>query len=787
MKHLRSKGIRFLFIICILMLAITPAVSSQSAVTLDKCYDQFGVIRTDKNSYDSDFCFMADKTLTYISYGEYKIMKGLAPALDGSVKLINNASPTPIIEVKEPTHPAVLQPTMGAPAQPIIQQPVIEQPTMEVPMQPIIQQPVIEQPTMEGPAQPIIQQPVIEQPTMEVPMQPIIQQPVIEQPTMEIPTQPIVEAPILEVPVQPIIEQPDEVTPFFGEKPTTTPIAEPMTIATDISPSETIIQPMETIEAVTEPTVEPMPEDENVLFKSVPLIGTITEINGLYPAAGEVYNTTNVNFVWTFDSVGVDTVPTAFTLTLDGVPTAVNPACDVDSCNTTLPVAAGNHTWFVTGRAGPLTISSRPIAFSVVPAIASPAKPVLWSPTGTVNSRNQQMMWYPAANANSYTLNWSYGGGNGNANLNATDESCKSGICSLAIAFPAEGDYTWTVTASNSVGPNATSDPLTFKIVAPVAAPSKPVLGLPDGSYTSPTVNFIWKPANNAVSYTVFWVSQYGDSGSKMLAASDASCAAGDCHVSDLLPKTGSYTWYVVATNSAGTTQSDSKQFTLSNQVFTPAANTPRGAVGNSQPFFYNFSQVQDNVYEYNVKVWEAYSNNQVADYYWNVSNLNCNGSTCTGQASSTLPQGYYYWKVRARTNNDISDWSAASHFNNLTKPQPTQPAPNTIPYAYSPSGLIQTANPIFSWRPITGAGAYWLTIFDAYGNQIYSTSTTSAVCNWKVCTLARFTLPGSGNYSWRIAGGSSSGVVWNASSARFVYQAARRQSHQSRLHLRQV
>ncbi|HNY93729.1 MAG TPA: hypothetical protein PKJ88_03410, partial [Flexilinea sp.] len=212
-------------------------------------------------------------------------------------------------------------------------------------------------------------------------------------------------------------------------------------------------------------------------------------------------------------------------------------------------------------------------------------------------------------------------------------------------------------------------------------------------------------------------------------------------------------------------------------KVSTPYGTSPSGTIYSENPLSFTFSRVEDNAYQYNVTVYNAYTGEQVADYYWNESELSCSGNYCTGVADSALGKGYYFWRVRARTNNSVSNYSGAVYFRN-TYCENCYPYsyyyPNTVPTPYSPIGLIHEASPVFSWKPITGATAYWLTIFDATGKAIFSSSTDNSICNYQICTYSpAFTLPQDGNYTWKISGGSNTGVVWNYASAAFTYVGA--------------
>ena len=520
------------------------------------------------------------------------------------------------------------------------------------------------------------------------------------------------------------------------------------------------------------PTPEPtqqMVEKMPMMLQAVPLVGTPTKLYGKFPAQGDVYQSTLVTFNWEFDSVGVDTVPTSFTLVLNGIGYAVTPECSVSACQTTRTLAAGNYSWYVTAQSGTWSVSSNAISFSVFPSAAGvPGKPLLYGPSGNQTSQSVKMIWLPADKANTYTITW-WGAANGSSTLPATDSSCELGACELAVGPLSLGSYSWSVTAVNASGSTA-SDPMNFTLAAATAAPAKPKLVKPNGSYTSSTVNFVFKPAANAQSYTVSWLSQWGQTGTKTLSASDATCLSGDCYVSDVMPSIVNFSWTVTAVNTAGSTKSDLMYYSIDLGTSAPVGYSPAGNVSNVQPFTYTFSKVQDNVYEYNVRVFQTYSNAQVADYYWNVSDLYCTGTSCSGRASGNLANGNYYWQVRARTNNSVGNWSSAVYFNTASA-VPTF-TPNTVPTPFSPIGLIQTPSPVFTWKPITGATAYWINVYDSGNRNIHSGYVGSSACNYQSCSYSpNFTLPGAGAYSWRVTGGTTAGVIWNHASATFNYQ----------------
>ena len=770
MKNKKITGVISLFLLFALLIPFISATNVEAQGTLNGCYNASGVARTTANSKANDFCYSLDGSLTATTFEEYQANLMFGGELNGG---FGQFSGTNTIQLRLPGNAAPV------PTQNPVEPQILTTPNASEEDQDDL--------SSDGDSGFDFRQFF----GMESP------QPQLPENTTPEPTQETTE---VQTPLDPQENDQDDLSSdgdsgfdfreFFGmgsPQPQLSDEATPAQTLTTVDPLEEDQngltsdedsgfdfrqffgmgnpQPQLSDEATPEPTQEPV---EKQIMMSVPIVGTPTKLIGNYPSQGEIYQSTEVTFVWSFDSVGVDTVPTSFTLVLDGVGISVTPTCDISSCQTTRTVPTGNHSWYVNAQSGTWNISSSIIYFSVVSTSAvAPAKPVLYSPSGSGSSQSVQLTWLPAANATSYTVTW-WGAANGSGALPAGDESCKTGFCNLPVGSLADGSYTWTVTATNATG-SAVSDPMSFTLVAPVSAPGKPSLVKPNGSYTSSTVNFVFKPAANAESYQVTWLSQWGQTGTKTLSASDSTCLSGDCYVSDVMPSIGSFSWYVTASNSAGSTKSDTMYFTINLEVSAPTGYSPSGTVSNNQPFTYTFSKVQDNTYQYNVRVYKAYSNTQVGDYYWNVSDLSCSGGYCSGTASSTLDSGSYYWMVRARTNNDVSSWSSPVYFNTNTYTY----TPNTVPTPFSPVGIIKTATPIFSWKPITGATAYWITVYDSSNKSIFSGYTDNSVCSYQSCSYSPdFKLPVAGNYSWRITGGTSTGVIWNYATAAFSYEA---------------
>ncbi len=321
-----------------------------------------------------------------------------------------------------------------------------------------------------------------------------------------------------------------------------------------------------------------------------------------------------------------------------------------------------------------------------------------------------------------------------------------------------------------------------------ITVPDKPNPISPRGwGNFSRSLVFYWDPAANAESYTVSWSSNSGDSGTLSLSASDASCAAGRCSVSTTLPFEGEYEWYVTATNSQGSTRSDTLEFTLNSNISTPDAFSPSGTIYDNRFTTFVFTDVQDNVYEYRIRIIHANTGQVMMDRYWDADEIRCENYRCYITTDTFLPAGNYVWRVRGYSNNSVSNWSnelafymyctTCSYSGGTTTPVATSvPATvtNTVPTPISPSGNIQDTAPVFSWRALTGAELYWIAVYDSGGKVIYNGTVDRSACNYESCTFnPGFQLPAAGNYSWKISGGSAAGVTWGTANAAFTLNEA--------------
>ncbi|MHC1773636.1 MAG: hypothetical protein AB9907_18235 [Flexilinea sp.] len=431
-----------------------------------------------------------------------------------------------------------------------------------------------------------------------------------------------------------------------------------------------------------EPIITPVPHYDFGVFEAIPfepIETSLDSVTGWFPAAGSDNITTEILFVWAYETSGIELSTPSFTLSIDGgIPQAVSPTCSPGFCQVTNVLTGGAHTWRVTGTLGSDVVSSEVIPFTITPAAVLPGAPVLESPSG---------------------------------------------------------------------------------------------------EYPTRSLSFYWIPASNAESYTVHWSMEGGGSGILLLSASDDSCLGAHCAISTTLPSEGKYTWYVTATNAVGSTDSSSMEFQVNPNINTPEGYFPFGDLKDPEHLTFEFSDVQDYVFEYRIKVNNSNTGEVIMDRSWNVDGFFCEEGRCSISVDLKLPTGNYYWSVRGYSETSVSHWSNALNFSMecTTCTNSGQPAnyANTYPTPTYPTGIIQNNMPTFTWRTITGASTYWLTVYDSGGTILLDSVIDKINCNYDYCYYAPgFKFPGNGTYSWKISGGTSAGAVWGSASTYFSIEA---------------
>jgi titin len=324
-------------------------------------------------------------------------------------------------------------------------------------------------------------------------------------------------------------------------------------------------------------------------------------------------------------------------------------------------------------------------------AIASPALPVLISPTNGASSQavTVVMSWNAVTGATSYTLQVS-----SDSTFASPSIYYQSGLVYAAqtvTGLSNNTNYYWHVSATNAGG---TSDwSATYRFATIQLTPSTPTLTFPaNGATNQPSgISFSWNSVVGATSYSLqvstdpnFVTSNYYQGG--LLATSQT--------VTGLAANTVYY-WRANATNAGGTSAWSVKaDFTTAVSVsgipnlVSPANNA------TSEPVSLTVS-------------WSAVSS--ASSYSLQVSTdstfgttftINQSGLTATSQAISGLTNNMvYYWRVNATNSAGISAWSLVSHFSTIL------PAPVLENPGNSATGLALTV--LLQWDSVATARSY--------------------------------------------------------------------------------
>ena len=272
----------------------------------------------------------------------------------------------------------------------------------------------------------------------------------------------------------------------------------------------------------------------------------------------------------------------------------------------------------------------------------------------------------------------------------------------------------------------------------------------------------------------MFWKNEWNDTGTADLPATDPACGSDSCSLTTTLPIEGKYTWNVTASNSGSkTTVSDNMEFRVNPNITTPGGILPSGYINNRRWVSFVFDDVRDGVKEYNVQIYNE-DKRVVMDEKRKTSELTFANNRVTFNAYVDLPAGKYYWRVRGRSDNSLSNWSAPIEIRTTTYYQPPAPPPannyNTLAI-FSPSGTVTDASLTLSWRPIVGASSYTIKVYNSSGAEIFSSDVSSSVCSAYSCSATPgFTYPAVGSYRIYVAARSATGVNWGDGSSWVTY-----------------
>ena len=333
-----------------------------------------------------------------------------------------------------------------------------------------------------------------------------------------------------------------------------------------------------------------------------------------------------------------------------------------------------------------------------------PDSPVLISPEGNQSSSTLTFRWHTAENVSNYNV---YVFNNNVATkLDTPSAQCEDGICECNYAYdpymddsydiPA-GDSTWRVRAFNP-SHSSWSNALTINI-----PPAVPVLRFPaDGDSVSGIPVYQWNASATANLYEF----QYGTSDAFDSGGAYSFTTTGLSHQPPVQPL-GEYLWRVRARNAQNNWGKWSTFRFVTIQMGVPPApalTSPNdGALFNNGDVNFAWGAATDgNTYQIQI----AKSNT------FGLPTVDVTSAAgVLAYSASDLPDGKYYWRVRAINTADThGTWSLVRSFTIDTTPPPSpglsSPANNTI----------VRAAPKFIWKAVSGAVRYQLQYDDDAG-----------------------------------------------------------------------
>ncbi len=355
-----------------------------------------------------------------------------------------------------------------------------------------------------------------------------------------------------------------------------------------------------------------------------------------------------------------------------------------------------------------------------------------------------------------------------------------------------------TPTVVPSAIPDTPTPTPTMTATLTTVNPGKPVLIAPNNESTTRTQTFSWNLASDTTKYTLNWRNEWGNTGSVDLPANDPACGAASCSLTIVLPIEGKYTWTVTAKNAGPyETVSNEMTFRVNPNITTPDGILPSGAIGNKRWVSFVFTDVRDNVVAYNIKIYNE-AKNEVLDAKRDVKDLYFSNGRVTFNVYVDLPAGRYTWRVRGRSNNSLSNWSAPIEIRvgyayvppvNPTpqtyKPIVIQPAAtatpavpsseqqNTEPRLLFPAdnGKINAEEAAISWIDQGEHVAYYeVAIRDKTGSELLRThlDRNGAYCTGKNCRLIFESIDPDMGYTFQLTGQTATGEKSQTSELHF-------------------
>lgn len=306
----------------------------------------------------------------------------------------------------------------------------------------------------------------------------------------------------------------------------------------------------------------------------------------------------------------------------------------------------------------------------------------------------------------------------------------------------------------------------------PPPPPPAATLISPNGATGTPTPTYTWNAVSNS-SWYYLWVDDTTSGGQGKIktwyTAASAGCPSGSgtCSVTPSTAITrGDATWWIQTWNESGEGPwSAPMGFIVGTPPRAASLVSPSGTTITDNTPTYNWRAVQDSTWYY---LWvddpSSGGNGKIKTWY-TAAEVGCaNGvGTCSATPTTALVNGRETWWIQ--TWNDFGDgpWSTERSFTVNARP----PGPATL---ISPSGLIRTPAPTYSWNAVSDSSWYNLWVDDTTsGGQgkitIWYTAAQAGCGNGRgICSVTPSIGLANGNATWWIQTWNNDGEgPWSA------------------------
>ena len=304
-----------------------------------------------------------------------------------------------------------------------------------------------------------------------------------------------------------------------------------------------------------------------------------------------------------------------------------------------------------------------------------------------------------------------------------------------------------TLRLVHSLGAKVVLDGLT---VLAEALPKTPALLSPGGTKDTNNPLFVWYATSDATGY---WLTVGRSSDGTYLFNSyvQPNTNGYTCWLN--LPVTfadGDYWFKVTAGNDSGWGDASAQMdfsVSVSQPPEAPTLISPDGSIDTNNPLFVWYAAENANGY------WLTVGRSSDGAYLFNsYVQPNTNGYTCWLNLPVSLSNGDYWFRVTAGNDSGWGDTSAQMGFS-VSVSQPPD-APSLI----SPSGTVNTDNPLFVWYSTANASGYWLTVGRSSDGAYLFNSYVTPNTNGYTCWLNLPVTFANGNYWFKVTAGNASG-----------------------------